>query len=187
MLAMNTPYAETQRHATPFKEKIRSGAVPPGGFASGAVSQRRSTVLTRGQRARKRELLPDRPGKQRLAQNYLETMRTQRYLRVVLFLQRRLVAGGVAVPLELFFEVLAPYLYGAPQPLAGDPPAAQAPVDPTLAHRNLLAQLRDRYQSHATALFFDFFLRAQGCLLGNALLELHEGALQLFEGSVVGL
>ena len=40
-------------------------------------------------------------------------MRTQRYLRVVLFLQRCLVAGGVAVPLEVFFELLAPYLYGA--------------------------------------------------------------------------
>ena len=88
--------------------------MPPCGFASGAVSQRRSTFLTRGQRARKRELLPDQPGKQGLAQNHLETTRTQRYLRVVLFLQRRLVAGGVAVPLELFFEVLAPYLLVRP-------------------------------------------------------------------------
>ncbi len=70
------------------RRKIRSGAIPPCAIASGAVLQKRSSFLTRGQRARKREPLTDRPGRQWLAQNHLETMRVQRDLRVVVFLQR---------------------------------------------------------------------------------------------------
>jgi hypothetical protein len=46
----------------------------------------------------------------------------------------RLLTGGVAVPFEVSFEVLAPHLYRAAQPHARDVPAAQAPVDPALAH-----------------------------------------------------
>lgn len=41
------------------RRKIRSGPMPPCGIASGAVLQRRSSFLTRGQRALKRELLRD--------------------------------------------------------------------------------------------------------------------------------
>jgi hypothetical protein len=87
--------------------------------------------------------------------------------------------------LEVFFEVLAPYLYRAAQAYARDLSAAQAPVDPALAHTKLLAQLRDREQLLATVLFF--FLRVQRSFPGDALQELHEGALQLLGGLVVSL
>ncbi len=76
--------------------------------------------------------------------------------------------------LEVFFEVLAPHLYRAAQPHAGDIPAAQVPVDPALAHPKLLAKLRNREQLRSTP---RFFLGAQGGLPRDALLELSEGAL----------
>ena len=88
--------------------------------------------------------------------------------------------------LEVFFEILAPYLYRAAQAYARDLSAAQAPVDPALAHTKLLAQLRDREQLLATVLFF-FFLGVQRSFPGDALQELHEGALQLLGSLVVGL
>ncbi len=62
--------------------------------------------------------------------------------RVVFFLN--CLALGVAVLLEVFFELVAPYLYRAAQPHARDLSAAQSPVDPALAHTKLSAQLRDR-------------------------------------------
>jgi hypothetical protein len=91
------------------------------------------------------------------------------------------------VPLEVFFELVAPYLYRAAQPYAGNLPAAQTPVDPALAHPELPAQLRNREQLHAAALLF--FLRAQSSSSlprgVNTLLELQEGALEFLEGLVV--
>jgi hypothetical protein len=60
MLAMNTAYAGTKRHAIPFWEEAAVKAVPPCGHAVYTILHRRRTVfLTRGQRARKRELLQD--------------------------------------------------------------------------------------------------------------------------------
>jgi hypothetical protein len=65
-----------------------------------------------------------------------------------------LLAGWpVAVVLQVFFQVGALYLYGPTKLHAGDLPAVQAPVNPTLAHPKLLAQLRDREQVQA---FSDF-------------------------------
>jgi len=113
MLATNTPYAETQRHATPLGEKSAVGLCLRVNLLQAQFRRDDPPSSHEYKGARKRKLLTDPPGKQRLAQNHVETMRTQRYLRIVLFLQRCLVAGAVAVPLKVFFKVLAPYLYSA--------------------------------------------------------------------------
>jgi hypothetical protein len=90
------------------------------------------------------------------------------------------------MPLEVLFELVAPDLDGAAQPYARDLPAAQAPVDPALAHTKLLTQLRDREQLHV-ALLVLFLVGAQGSFPGDAFLKLYEHALQFLEGLVVGL
>src|SRR3712207_1040498 len=68
-------------------------------------------------------------------------------------IQDPLLAGrSVAPALQVFFEVAALDLDGATQLHARDLPAAQAPVDPTLAHSQLLAELRYREQAQALPL-----------------------------------
>src|SRR5688572_25034405 len=57
-----------------------------------------------------------------------------------------LAERSVAPALEVFFEVAALDLDGATQLYAWDLSAAYAPVDPTLAHSQLLAKLRYREQ-----------------------------------------
>jgi hypothetical protein len=94
--------------------------------------------------------------------------------RALFFLKGLLGVGWVVVALEVLFQLVSPYLYGAPQPHAWDLPAAQAPVDPALAHPQLLAQLRDGEQLHAALLFL---LGAKNSPAGDALFELYEGAL----------
>ena len=84
--------------------------------------------------------------------------------------------------LEVFFEVFTLYLDGATQLYARDLPAAKAPVDPTLAHSQLLAKLRYREQLQAPPL-----LRALLSLTPDGLFALQERALQLLESSVVSV
>jgi hypothetical protein len=98
--------------------------------------------------------------KQKVTRNYSEAMHAERPPKRGPFLFTPyvlLVAGGVAVPLEVFFELRAPCPYRATLPHAADLPAAQAPVDPALGHPKLLAQLRNRVQLPATALPFFLF------------------------------
>jgi len=84
--------------------------------------------------------------------------------------------------LEVFFEVFTLYLDGSAQLHARDLPAAQAPVDPALAHPQLLAKLRYREQLQAPPL-----LRVLLSLTPDGLFALQERALQLLEGSVVSV
>src|ERR671916_194484 len=81
---------------------------------------------------------------------------------------------------QVSFEVLTLDLDGPTQLHARDLPAAQAPVDPALAHPELLAKLRYREQVQALPL-----LRTLLSLLTDGLFELQERALQLFEGFAV--
>src|SRR5215217_3668033 len=113
-------------------------------------------------------------------------MRTQpSLLGILLFLRRLPSSGQGSGALGVLLRARRACFYGAPRPHAGGLPAAQAPLHPGLAHPELPAQLRDRERLHSAAPLL--FLRARSSLpRRDALLQLHEGALELLEGLVVG-
>ena len=81
---------------------------------------------------------------------------------------------------QVFFQVSPLDLDRPAQLHARDLPAAYAPVDPALAHPQLLAELRYGEQIQALPL-----MRTLLSLPTDELFELQERALQIFEGFAV--
>jgi hypothetical protein len=85
-----------------------------------------------------------------------------------------------AVLLQVFFEIFTLNLDGAAQLHARDLPAAQASVDPALAHPQLLAEFLYREQTQGSPLWQTLL-----SLTPDGLFALQERALQLFEDFAV--